>query len=241
MSDIPGEIAKNLPAIVAATTGAVAGASSEFVKKILGHAADDVWEWGRNKVRAYRAPNVNKVLEDAGKMLEDEGIEPQPVPPKILIPLLEGASLEDDEWMQKRWASLLANAASNNSEGNRGLIAVLQQMGNEEARLLTWMFEHTTQALPMGEVVNAQFDSFGSGVTEQVLRGVYGGIVQRKEHGTGLLFPDYLDFRTCMDSLQSNFLVRYEHAVLSGGISSFRLTGRGYKFSQAVSPPKPKS
>jgi len=44
-------------------------------------------------------------------MARDAGFQPQVVPPKVLFPLLEGASFEDNEDLHTMWAALLANAA----------------------------------------------------------------------------------------------------------------------------------
>jgi hypothetical protein len=39
------------------------------------------------------------------------GREPQPVEPKLLLPLVQAAALETDETLAEKWAALLANAA----------------------------------------------------------------------------------------------------------------------------------
>jgi len=59
------------------------------------------------------------------------------VPPKILFPLLEGASLEENEQLDDMWAALLANAASSvHAERVRpGFIATLKQMSPDEEAL----------------------------------------------------------------------------------------------------------
>src|SRR6266568_709406 len=71
-------------------------------------------------------------------MAKDAGFTPQAVPPKILFPLLEGASFEEDEDLHTMWAALLANAASpGNAEKVRpGFLAILKQMAPDEAALL---------------------------------------------------------------------------------------------------------
>src|SRR6266568_757412 len=76
-------------------------------------------------------------------MAQEAGFTPQAVPPKILFPLLEGASFEDNEDLHTMWAALLANAASPGGQDavKPGLIAILKKMSHDEAALLNWVFD----------------------------------------------------------------------------------------------------
>ena len=50
----------------------------------------------------------------AKQLLDEAGLEAHEVRPGVLVPVLEGATLADeDESLQERWAALLANAAAN--------------------------------------------------------------------------------------------------------------------------------
>src|SRR5215472_13690291 len=109
----PNDLIHAAPAI--AKGAAAVGAAIPFtaiVKRMLGPAADEVAEMWRDQVRVYRYGRQLKLLEKAEKMARDAGFTPQPVPPKILFPLLEGASFEDNEDLHDMWAALLANASS---------------------------------------------------------------------------------------------------------------------------------
>ena len=95
----------------------VAGASllkapvQEFLKRISGPAADEIGEWFRDKVREFRSRNAGRAVARAQQILvglEREAVE---IPLRTLLPLLEGASLEDDPRLSEKWASLLAAAA----------------------------------------------------------------------------------------------------------------------------------
>ena len=61
---------------------------------------------------------VNLVLKSK-QFLEDKGIEPRRVLPKVVAPILDAGSLELDEDMHDRWAALLANAAAAPDTGER--------------------------------------------------------------------------------------------------------------------------
>ena len=71
-------------------------------------------------------------------MVEEGGFTPRAVPIKLLFPLLEGASVEEDESFHDVWGAKLANAASPNNLARvrPGLIATLKQMDPQDAVLL---------------------------------------------------------------------------------------------------------
>jgi hypothetical protein len=128
------EIAKGAGALAAAIP------FTAVVKRMLGPAADEMW---RDQIRVYRYGRQLKLLEKAERMAREAGFTPQAVPPKILFPLLEGASFEEDENLHDMWAALLANAASpeNGEKVRPGFIAILKQMAPDEAKLLRWLSE----------------------------------------------------------------------------------------------------
>lgn len=105
---------------------------------MLGPAADELAEMWKDQIRMYRYVLQVKCVEKATKMLKDAGLKPQAVPPKILFPLLDGASFEDNENLHTMWAALLANAASpeNAEMGRPGFIATLKHLAPDEAALL---------------------------------------------------------------------------------------------------------
>ena len=140
----PDDLIHAAPA-VAKAAGAVAAAVpfTAIVKRMLGPAADEVAEMWRDQVRVYRYGRQLKLLEKAERMAQEAGFTPQAVPPKILFPLLEGASFEDDENLHDMWAALLANAASpdGSSKVRPGFIATLRQMAPDEAAVLSWIVD----------------------------------------------------------------------------------------------------
>jgi len=85
-----------------------------------------------------------KILEKAEALLDERGIEVQPVALKFLVPWFGGASIEDegDECMARRWATLLANAAA--GEGGNEVLpsyaAILSELTSREAELVEWLY-----------------------------------------------------------------------------------------------------
>jgi hypothetical protein len=135
----PEDIIKVVPEIAKiAAPLAAAVPFTAIVKRMLGPAADELAEMWRDQVRMYRYDRQLKCVEKAGRMASDAGFTPKAVPPKILFPLLEGASFEDNDELHTMWAALLANASSpTNAEKVRPrFIAILKQMAPDEALAL---------------------------------------------------------------------------------------------------------
>jgi hypothetical protein len=92
--------------------------------------------------------------------LRDAGFSPKMIPHKILFPLLEAVSLEDNEELHTMFAALLANAASpeHSDKVRPGFIAVLKQMSPEEARILKLIAEQSHPAsgvtIPVDEIAD---------------------------------------------------------------------------------------
>ena len=127
---------EHAPSAVAAA--ATLKAAKGFLAKVVGPAVEEMGEIGRDYIKGWRARNGSQTLAGANKLLTEAGREPQTVPLKTLLPLLEAASLEDEEAMAARWASLLANAAdpTQRVQVQPGFAEVLRQLTPLDARVL---------------------------------------------------------------------------------------------------------
>jgi hypothetical protein len=134
---------ETLDLVRATTTGAVAGIAEPYrdgFAAVFGDAARQVSATFEALAWLQRLRVAAKVVEKAEKILVRLGIDPAPVRLKLLAPLLESASLEDegDETMQDLWAALLANAAA----GDRGaevlpsFVTILAELTPPQATLL---------------------------------------------------------------------------------------------------------
>ncbi|HEY4359679.1 MAG TPA: Abi-alpha family protein [Bryobacteraceae bacterium] len=217
----PSEIIKAAPEI-AKGAGAIAAAIpfTSIVKRMLGPAADEVAEMWRDQVRVYRYERQVKLLEKVEKIAKDAGFEPQSVPPKILFPLLEGASVEDNESLHDMWAALLANAASPNNapKVHPAFIATLKQMAPDDARTLKEILHRSGSDLLNPDVVSVYH--FRSGAAS----------AQHCEADRLAVLSLY--------NLQSQALIYWIDERPEADVS---LTARGVAFLEACLPPKPKS
>lgn len=99
---------------VAITTGEAIKAAEElggFFNRIFGSLIEDSVGILADKVKYMRAERLAALQQKTEKKLQDSGVsQTVPVPPKIGIPLLEHASIEDNEPLHTKWANLLAHA-----------------------------------------------------------------------------------------------------------------------------------
>jgi hypothetical protein len=239
------EIAKGLTAIGAAIP------FTAIVKKMLGLAADEVAEMLRDRVRLYRYGNQMRCIEKAEKMAKDAGFTPKAVPPKILFPLLEGASFEDDEGLHDMWATLLASAASDRGQSVRpGFIAILREMAPDEAYMLQLI-----SALPgkfgmayeaAGFVVNGRgrkvfvraLENADPALLESEMERIQ--VEYRREFssvvGEGEL-EDQLRYEACRQMLEVAGLIELSNNRYR---PQYVLTSVGEMFLDVCTPPKPK-
>ena len=223
------EIIKYIPEIASATKVVVAAVPfTAIVKRMLGPAADEVAQMWADNVKMWRFERQASCVRKAEAILRDAGITPHTVPPKILFPLLEGASFEEDENLHDMWAALLANAASldNSTKVEASFIAILKQISPDEAKLLQWFMEFKrTEFSIVQSVVNEYMKTAG--------------------------ISNAISVQRCFDALESYQLIRraYFNIDSEGLIApSFSeplpslptMTDRGRAFLEACTPPKPK-
>jgi hypothetical protein len=150
-------------------------------------------------------------------MTQEAGVAPQAVPPKLLFPILQGASVEENEDLHTMWAALLANAASPDSaeKVRPGFIAILRQMESDEAGLLKWMCTYDEEHL------HARGDMISLAIGFERMTGLPTNI-------------DSPQFNICLSRLEAEGLIELdEHCYYSTNLAT--------AFIAACGPPKPKS
>lgn len=113
----------------------------DMLRKIAGPLADEFGESLGVWARHYRFRLGLKMLQKTQRMLREAGIAPQAVPPRLFLPILESASIEDDEDLHARWAALLANAAAAPSSVHPSFIEILRQLTPDDAHLLDKLYD----------------------------------------------------------------------------------------------------
>ena len=100
-----------------------------------------------DKLKYLRWERQKRLQERANQFLAERGLS-QPsrnVPLQVIIPLIQGGSLEEDDSLQDRWAALLVNAAdaSSDTEVRRAFISILEDLTPLDALLLEKIYSST--------------------------------------------------------------------------------------------------
>ena len=83
--------------------------AKDFLQKLIGPSVDELGLLFSDNVKLWRLKNQIRNLEKVKKIVDEEKIDIKQVNLKVLIPYLEGVSLEDDETLQDLWAKLFTN------------------------------------------------------------------------------------------------------------------------------------
>jgi Abortive infection alpha len=118
----------------------VKGDIYKFCSTVFGESAEKVAEIIRNEIRCFNGQRTAVSFAKAYKKLEEAGINPQEVTMKILLPILDGISLEEDIELQSMWSNLLASAAAG-VDIHPSYSDVLRSISSSEARILNKVFD----------------------------------------------------------------------------------------------------
>lgn len=128
---------------VAETTGKAIDASRElggFIARFIGGPLEQAAGIVEDKLKYLRWERQMRLIQRANAFLAANGMrEPtRYVPMNIAIPLLQGASLEENDQLQDRWAKLLVNAGDEESDVNvpRLFVSIMDNMDPLGAEVL---------------------------------------------------------------------------------------------------------
>lgn len=140
--DPVSESAKAVQEIAKATGKAIDAGQKfgGFISRFVAGSIEQGMGIFEDKLKYMRWERQLRLMQRADQLLQKIGLT-QPtrhIPLKLAIPLLEAASLEDDDYLQDLWAKLLVNAANSGSRVTlqRAYIAVLEQLTPLEAAIL---------------------------------------------------------------------------------------------------------
>jgi hypothetical protein len=220
------------PTTAAVVKGAVEAADkipfTSIVKQMLGPAADELAEKFRDSIRVYRYGRQLKLLEKAEKMATDAGFTPKAVPIKLLFPLLEGASLEENEDLHTMWAALLANASNPETPDlvHPSFTKVMEKLSPHDAAILNRGFEGISELLL--RIQEAQPD-------EPLAASLQRLSFNHWDHVSSVGNRIWTDEdAVSYSSLQSEFLIEKWYNAAG---RAFNMTAKGYYFVIACQPP----
>jgi hypothetical protein len=120
---------------------------ADIIHKLAGPMAEEFGAIFADKARVYRTKNWLKTAEKTERLLREAGRSPSAVPPRLLLPIAEACSVEDNETLQDMWAGLLATASQETDEVSPSFIETLKQLTPDQARSLLGMCDDTLRCV----------------------------------------------------------------------------------------------
>jgi Abortive infection alpha len=201
------------------------------------------------------ADRVDRLFGKTERMLRDAEIAPHPVVDKLWIDIVRGAAVEDNEDLHTMWAALLANAASAEySEMVRpGFVALLKQLGADEATILNALYQDSN--LAVADENDFRKDGLDLGALVEVVPAGIGRETTNSKESFRKQFHARRKIQVTLAGLIAQALISRSYWRDEGnGIftevgytrdgmdvpDTYRLSIRGQSFIQVCQPPKPK-
>jgi hypothetical protein len=108
----------------------------DLLHKLAGPMFDEFGAMLGDNVRVYRVKNLIKTFQKTEQLLLDAGLLAKTVPPRLLLPIIENSSIEDNDSLQRLWAGLLATASQQADSVSPSFVETLKQLTPDEARHL---------------------------------------------------------------------------------------------------------
>jgi hypothetical protein len=135
-----------------------------FLEKIVNPPLEELGLLFQDHVRFWRLKRQLQMVNKASKLVEEFNIPTKEVPLKILAPLLENASLEEDDNLQDMWAKLLVNYADARLNYETSVFPyLLSQLSLKEAKALE---AHSNTIIEWGYKRDIHFSSYSVNETE---------------------------------------------------------------------------
>ena len=111
--------------------------AKDFLDKLIIPSIEETGLLLKDKVTFWKFKNQIRMLNKAKKYCDKQNIDPKTISLKLLCPLLEYSSLEEEEELQDKWAILLANMVdSKQNIENHVFPYILSQISLNEFKFL---------------------------------------------------------------------------------------------------------
>ena len=116
--------------------------AKEFVSKLIIPSIEETGLLLRDQIVLWRLKNQIKILNKAQAYCEKNNISPKKISLKILVPLLDYSSIEEEAVLQDKWAILLSNLVdSEKNVENHVFPYILSQLSINEYLILEKAFD----------------------------------------------------------------------------------------------------
>jgi Abortive infection alpha/Protein of unknown function (DUF2806) len=110
--------------------------AADLIHRLTGPVCDDIGAMISDSMKPYRAKNLVNTLRKTERILREAGLPANAVPTRLLFPIVDASSIEDDETLQEMWAGLLATTSQQTDSVSPAFIETLKQLTPDDARHL---------------------------------------------------------------------------------------------------------
>jgi Abortive infection alpha len=202
-----------------------------FIAAAMGHPREELGTILGTTFRR-RLRNLSEIGSKAHLTLLNIGVEPVPVPLRIIQPLAEGASLEEDVNLKDKWANLMANAADPRQRNpvEPCFPAILKELSGREVRFLDTMFERSNGLMLNLNRTGLQVEFCNAGLSRNP------AIIPVPPMGDAIAGEDLRSFQLMMDVIvREEIFLRSENTQHG----TYVFTQLGRDFVHACRKPQP--
>lgn len=119
-----------------------------FLSHILNEPITEAVGIFGDKLKFMRWKRKLRIVDEVNRILDERGVEStRPIPPKLAIPILEQASLEENDELQDIWCRLIANSLDPNFllEIRYAFIDIIKNLTPLDAKVLKYVYESTIE------------------------------------------------------------------------------------------------
>lgn len=117
-----------------------------FISKFISGPLEEGMGIVQDKLRYIRWERQVRLMQKSEEFIDEIGSEYsiKPIPLKFAIPLVEAATLEEDDYIQDLWAKLLVNFTNKESDVkvSRTYIDILEKLSPLEAKILLTIYSY---------------------------------------------------------------------------------------------------
>ncbi|HKF50082.1 MAG TPA: Abi-alpha family protein [Terracidiphilus sp.] len=110
--------------------------AADLIHRLAGPVCDDIGAMISDIMKPIRAKNLVNTLRRTQRILHEAGLPANAVPTRLLFPIADASSIENDETLQEMWAGLLATASQQTDSVSPSFIETLKQLTPDDARHL---------------------------------------------------------------------------------------------------------
>jgi hypothetical protein len=118
---------------------------SNLLERLFGGTVDEIGGEWQDAWRVRRLCRRIKLFSKLQAQIDAAGFPPQMIPESIWFPALQNASIEDDDSLQEKWASIIANAADprQNNAVLASFTSILKDLSVRDVKFLDALYDES--------------------------------------------------------------------------------------------------